>query len=566
MTLMAFVHGLIALGGMWGQPGYEMVIPWLQVADLDFSIPLEVSVTTIGATLVITGLNFLAQVYAVGYLEMDWGWARFYCLMALFEAGLATLVLCNSLFFSYIILEILTLGTYLLVGFWFNQSLVVTGARDAFLTKRVGDLFLLMGVVSLYPMAGTWNFSELATWAETATVNPTVATLLGLALLAGPLGKCAQFPLHLWLDEAMEGPLPSTILRNAVVVCCGAWVLIKVFPVISLSPVAVSVAVFIGLATAVGASAIAIAQIDVKRAISYSVSSYMGITFIAVVNGQTQAALLLLLTYSMAMALLVMTSGGIILNNITQDLTQYGGLWSRRPISGICFIVGIIALVAVPPFGGFWTMLELTQNLWISQPAIAITLLVINALTAFSLTRELGLIFAGPPKQMTIRSPEGLWALVLPMTVLMGLCLHIPLLLKAWGVLPSWENINLTIATLLVASSAIGGGLATWIYVFNGIEKPVKLWSPSVQDFFAYDFYTAKLYRLTIISAVALISKIIDWIDRFIVDGFVNLVGLATVFSGQSLKYNVSGQTQFYALTIVIGITLLLSLLSLGLF
>ncbi|CDM98115.1 MULTISPECIES: NAD(P)H-quinone oxidoreductase subunit F [Limnospira] len=566
MTLMAFVHGLIALGGMWGQPGYEMVIPWLQVADLDFSIPLEVSVTTIGATLVITGLNFLAQIYAVGYLEMDWGWARFYSLMALFEAGLAALVLCNSLFFSYIILEILTLGTYLLVGFWFNQSLVVTGARDAFLTKRVGDLFLLMGVVSLYPLAGTWNFSELATWAETATVNPTVATLLGLALLAGPLGKCAQFPLHLWLDEAMEGPLPSTILRNAVVVCCGAWVLIRVFPVISLSPVAVSVAVFIGLATAVGASAIAIAQIDVKRAISYSVSSYMGITFIAVVNGQTQAALLLLLTYSMAMALLVMTSGGIILNNITQDLTQYGGLWSRRPISGICFIVGIIALVAVPPFGGFWTMLELTQNLWISQPAIAITLLVINALTAFSLTRELGLIFAGPPKQMTIRSPEGLWALVLPMTVLMGLCLHIPLLLKAWGVLPSWENINLTIATLLVASSAIGGGLATWIYVFNGIEKPVKLWSPSVQDFFAYDFYTAKLYRLTIISAVALISKIIDWIDRFIVDGFVNLVGLATVFSGQSLKYNVSGQTQFYALTIVIGITLLLSLLSLGLF
>ncbi|MEB3881882.1 NAD(P)H-quinone oxidoreductase subunit F [Lyngbya sp. CCY1209] len=566
MTLLAFVHGSIALGGMWGQPGREIVIPWLQVADLDFSIPIELSAITIGATLVITGLNLLAQVYAIAYLEMDWGWARFYCLMALFEAGLAALVLCNSLFFTYIILEILTLGTYLLVGFWFNQSLVVTGARDAFLTKRVGDLFLLMGVVSLYPLAGTWNFTELTEWAATATLNPTVATLLGVALLAGPLGKCAQFPLHLWLDEAMEGPVPSTVLRNAVVVGSGAWVLTKVFPVIALSPVAESVTVAIGLATALGASAIAIAQIDAKRAISYSVSSYMGMALIAVGTGFTNTALLLLFTYSMAMALLVMTSGGIILNNITQDLTQYGGLWSRRPISGICFLVGIAALVGVPPFGGFWMLLELTQNLWPTEPAIAIVLLAVNGLTAFSLTREFGLMFAGTVKQMTVRSPEGLWAGVLPMTVLAGFCLHVPLLLQAWGLLPSWQAIDLTAAGLLMLSTLAGAGLSVWIYIFDGLPKPVTFGSRAVQDFFAYDFYTAKLYRLTIISAVAVVSRIIDWIDRFIVDGFVNLVGLATVFSGQSLRYNVTGQTQFYALTILLGITLLLSVLCFGLF
>ncbi|MDY7022832.1 MAG: proton-conducting transporter membrane subunit, partial [Cyanobacteriota bacterium] len=262
MTFIAFLHGLIALNAIWGEPARQLVIPYLQVVDLDFSIVLDISVVSIGATLMITGLNFLVQIYAIGYMEMDWGWARFYSLLALFEAGLSGLVLCESLFYSYIILEILTLGTYLLVGFWFNQSLVVTGARDAFLTKRVGDLFLLMGVVSLYPLAGTWNFSELAEWAQTATLDPKVATLLGLALLAGPMGKCAQFPLHLWLDEAMEGPVPSTVLRNAVVVCCGAWILVKLEPVIALSPVVMSIAVFVGLATAVGASLIAIAQID----------------------------------------------------------------------------------------------------------------------------------------------------------------------------------------------------------------------------------------------------------------------------------------------------------------
>ena len=216
MTFIAFLHGVLALLAIWNQPAQSVVIPWLQVVDLDLSIPLEISAVTIGATMVITGLNLLAQIYAIGYLETDWGWARFYSFLALFEAGMCALVLCDSLFFSYIILEILTLGTYLLVGFWFNQSLVVTGARDAFLTKRVGDLVLLMGVIGIYPLSKTWDFPQLADWASRVNLDPKVATLVGLALIAGPMGKCAQFPLHLWLDEAMEGPVPSTILRNAL--------------------------------------------------------------------------------------------------------------------------------------------------------------------------------------------------------------------------------------------------------------------------------------------------------------------------------------------------------------
>lgn len=566
MTFIAFLHGLFALNAIWGQPAQKLIIPYLQVVDLDFSIPLEISTVTLGATLVITGLNLLAQIYAIGYMEMDWGWARFYCLLGLFEAGLSALVLCDSLFYSYIVLEILTLGTYLLVGFWFNQSLVVTGARDAFLTKRVGDLFLLMGVVALYPLAGTWNFSELAEWAQTANIDPKIATLLGLTLLAGPMGKCAQFPLHLWLDEAMEGPVPSTILRNAVVVASGAWVLVKLEPVLSLSPTVMSTAVFVGLATAFGTSLIAMAQIDIKRAISYSVSSYMGIAFVAVGTGHADITLLLLLTYSFAMALLVMSTGGIILNNVTQDLTQYGGLWSRRPISGLCFIVGIFALIAMPPFGGFWTLQALIENLWTTEPAIVVVLLIINSLTAFSLTREFGLIFAGKPKQMTVRSPEGLWALVLPMTFLAGWCLHVPLLLAHWNLLPEFASLDQTVAGVLLLSSLAGCGLGCLIYVNENWQKPVQLGSKAVQDFFAYDFYTAKLYRLTIIAVVGSVSQVMSWVDRYLVDGVVNLVGFATLFSGQSLRYNVTGQTQFYALTIVLGIAAILAILAYGLF
>ncbi|MDP8963468.1 MAG: NAD(P)H-quinone oxidoreductase subunit F [Cyanobacteriota bacterium] len=556
MTLVAFLHGLIALSATWNQPAQEVLIPWLQVVDLDLTIPVEFSSITIGAILVITGINLLAQIYAIGYMEMDWGWARFYSLLAFFEAGMCALVLCNSLFFSYIILEILTLGTYLLVGFWFNQSLVVTGARDAFLTKRVGDLFLLMGVIAIYPLAGTWNFTELAEWASMAHIDPKVAALLGLALIAGPMGKCAQFPLHLWLDLAMEGPVPSTILRNAVVVCTGAWVLIKLQPVIALSPLAVSATLFIGAVTALGGTMVAIAQIDIKRTLSYLVSAYMGLVFIAVGTGQTETALTLMLTYAVSMALLVMSVGAIVWNTITQDVTQLGGLWGKRPASAFAYIVGVAGLVAIPPLGGFWALVQLGEHLSNTHPWLFGLLLLVNGLATFSLTRVFGLVFGGKPKQMSERAPEVHWPMALPMLFLMGFTLHVPLILLQWQLIPDWSTLNTTVAGLLVLSSAVGCGLGSFIYLNNGFAKPVRFGTQSLQDLFAYDFYTEKLYRLTIVFVVDSISRVISWADRYIVDGAVNLVGMATVFGGQSLKYNVSGQTQFYALTILFGIAI----------
>ena len=425
------------------------------------------------------------------------------------------------------------------------------------MTKRVGDLVLLMGVVALLPLAGTWNYTELAQWAESAQLEPTVATLLALALIAGPLGKCAQFPLHLWLDEAMEGPMPASILRNTIVVSTGAWVLIKLYPVIALSPVALTVLVSIGSVTAVGASLIAIAQIDVKRCLSYSVSAYLGLVFIAVGTGQSQTALTLLLTYAIAMSLLVMSVGGIVLNSITQDLTQYGGLWSRRPISGLAFVVGAASLVAFPPLGGFWIFLKLADYLAEFSPFLLGVLLLINGLTTFSVTRQFSLIFAGKSKPMTVRSPEGLWALVLPMTLVTGFALHVPLLLAQWNLLPAWGEINVTLAAALIGSTLLGGAIAGYLYLNDAIPKPIQLPLPAIQDFFAYDLYTAKLYKVTIVAVIGGFSYLIAWFDRFIIDGIVNLVGLVTLFSGQTLKYNATGQTQFYALSIVLGLTLM---------
>jgi NAD(P)H-quinone oxidoreductase subunit 5 len=554
MSLLAFVHASVALFYAWDNPAIDFTVPWLQVANLDLSIPFHIDPIALTACTVITGLNFLAQVFAIGYLELDWGWARFFSLLAFFEAGMNFLVLNDSLFFGYIALELLTLGTYLLLGLWFNQSLVVTGARDAFLTKRVGDLFLLMGVVALLPIAGTWNYSELAIWAETANVDPKVMTLLGLALLAGPMGKCAQFPLHLWLDEAMEGPVPGTILRNSLVVQVGAWVLVKLQPVLALSPTVLNFAIFIGALTAVGGSLIAIAQIDIKRTLSYPTSVLMGCVFIAVGTGNIQAALLLSVSHALGMALMVMSSSAVVWNSVTQDVTQLGGLFGRRPISALSYAIGALGVVAMPPFGGFWAMLQLVEGLRITHPMLAVLVIGVNAMLAFGFTRVFCQVFLGQTTKFTERSPEVHYWMILPMMVVMGLVIHLPLVLSAADILPNWVEISNDNAVILAWSTLSGIGLAAVIYLSPTISKPVKLPSQSLQDLFAYDFYTPQLYRNTIIGFVAISSRFLSSFDRIWIDGIGNFFGFATLLSGQSLKYSTSGQSQFYMLTIVAGL------------
>jgi NAD(P)H-quinone oxidoreductase subunit 5 len=577
-TVLALIHSAVALVAVWNQPPQFLELPWLQVADLNLTLPLELSALTLGASVVVTVLNLLVQVYAVGYLEMDWGWGRLFSLLALFEAGMTTLVLCDSLFFSYILLEILTLGTYLIVGYWFNQSLVVTGARDAFLTKRTGDLILLMGVLALYPLAGTWNFSELAVWAGQVSdsgaaqgiggaiapaIRPLTLALIGIALVSGPVSKCAQFPLQLWLDEAMEGPLPTTILRNSVVVATGAWVLVKLEPVIALSPVATGMTLLIGSISAICGVLIAVAQVDVKRVMSYLATTYMGLIFVAVGSGQPETALLLVMTNAVATALLLMGTGAVILGTITQDLTQMGGLWSRRPVTGLSILVGIAGMVALPPLGGFWVQLSLLQGLVASQQWLLVAVvLLVNAVAGFALVRMFGLMFAGDRTPLTARASEPLWLIVLPMVVMAGLTLHLPLIMQRLALLPAGLLSNLPLVVALVVSTGLGLATGSFFYLFKQVESPDKLLPPRLTQLLAYDFYTPKVYQFTAIAAVDTLSKITDWLDLYVVDGLVNLVGSTSLLGGEALKYANSGRMQFYALTIssfVVAITLYLS-------
>ncbi|MGF1513820.1 MAG: NAD(P)H-quinone oxidoreductase subunit F [Elainellaceae cyanobacterium] len=565
-TLIAFLHGAIAFTAAWGQPPQQITFQWLTVADLNLPLVVEISATNLGAMQLVAGISFLAQLYALGYMEKDWSLGRFYGLMGFFEAALSGIAISDSLFLSYGLLEALTLSSYLLVGFWYAQPLVITAARDAFLTKRVGDIILLMGLVALSSFGEGLTFSDLQAWAIATPLPPLVAALLGLALIAGPTGKCAQFPLNLWLDEAMEGPNPAGIMRNSVVVSAGAYVLIKLQPVFTLSPVSEDALIIIGSITAIGASLVSVAQIDIKRTLSHSTSAWMGLVFVAVGVGQVDVALLLLLVHAMAKALMFMSIGAVIFTTHNQNMTEMGGLWSRMPATTTAFVVGSANLIALFPLGAFWIVQRWASGTWVMPVWLLGLLLIVNLLTALNLTRVFRLVFCGTPQPKTRRAPEVSWPMALPMVSLTIIVALSPLIPIRWPLLLN-HSIPLQAASptearlsvlLILMSGLIGCIMGGTIQLRRAWARPVGVALRFMQDLLAYDFYIERLYDRTVVWLVSTIASASAWFDRYVVDGFVNLVGVVTVFGGQALKYSASGQSQSYVLTILIGVGVLL--------
>ncbi|MFN9693904.1 MAG: NAD(P)H-quinone oxidoreductase subunit F [Synechococcaceae cyanobacterium] len=573
MVSVAFVHSTLALVALHSNSAagssaiYRPITfgwTWLETAGLRIGFDGLINEQALIAMTVITGIHMLVQIYSIAYLEMDWGWPRFFGSLSFFESGLCALVLTDSLFFSYVILELLTFGTYLIVGTWYNQPLVVKGARDAFLTKRIGDIILLAGLIALLPITHTWNFNGLQAWAADQTNNhlvlPAGFTLIVLALTAGPMGKCAQIPLHLWLDEAMEGPLPSTVLRNSVVVTGGAWVLLKLEPLISLSPVTQTVLVVVGGTSALVGSLIALAQIDIKRALSFLVSSWLGLLFVAVGLGGMEVADHMMLVYPLPMALMLMAVGAIMFTNITQDLTQLGGLWSRRPLMGIAFLSGAAGLVGLPPFGGFAALRELLVLAQSSSNPVLIIGLVLISIALFSacLVRMFSLIWGGKPSTFTVRSAEGLWLMVLPTMFLTGLVLHLPQLLVHNGVvamnpIPGWGPM----AIPLLISTLSGGSFSAIYYLRPHQLAHLPSTLGGLQDWLAQDMQTERFYHRTIVGLVVLLARLSSWSDQRLVDGFSGATGGAALEGARRLSLTTSGRSQAYALTLVLGVLLM---------
>ncbi|WP_341881778.1 NAD(P)H-quinone oxidoreductase subunit F [Synechococcus sp. UW140] len=562
MTLLGVIHGSLVLRQILQLGAQRLQFDWFAVADLKLQIGFELSLTNLSALEFVTAMSLLGQVFALGYLDKEWSLARFYALLGFFEGAMAGLVLSSNLFVSYFLLEMLTLSTYLLVGFWYAQPLVVTAARDAFLTKRVGDVMLLMGMVALSAWAGSLEFNDLYEWGATATatgaLTPLAGTLIGLGLIAGPMGKCAQFPMHLWLDEAMEGPNPASILRNSAVVTCGALVLLKLMPLLQFSPLAVDVLLVVGTISAIGGALVAIAQVDLKRAFSYGTSSYLGLVFIAIALQQPAVALLLLFAHGLAKALIFMGVGSVIATTNCQDLTELGGLGSRMPATTSAFLVAGAGLTGLLPLGCFWCFGFLVQAFLPNQPFLAAVVLITNGLTAFNLVRVYRQVFLDTPHPKTRRAPEVNWLMALPMVSLTVIVLLLPLMFQRLNPVAGLSAVNSTSIGLVVASGALG-------VLAGSLVRLDRFWSRSVlkplralQDLLAYDFYTDKLYRATIVRLVAGVADLTNSFDQEVITGLANRLGSISMQGAQGLKLAVSGQMQTYVLTAVLAIVLLL--------
>ncbi|WP_413297282.1 NAD(P)H-quinone oxidoreductase subunit F [Synechococcus sp. MIT S9452] len=565
MTVLGVAHGSLILAWVQQNGGVVIEWPWFETSGLDLRIGFDLSLTNLAALEFVTIMSLLGQVFALGYLDKEWSLARFYALLGFFEGAMAGVVLSSNLFLSYFVLEMLTLSTYLLVGFWYAQPLVVTAARDAFLTKRVGDVLLLMSVVALAAWAGSLDFEDLYVWAAQVkadgSVSPLLGTLIGLGLIAGPMGKCAQFPMHLWLDEAMEGPNPASILRNSAVVTCGALVLLKVMPLLQLSPVAIDVLLIVGTISSIGGALVAIAQVDIKRAFSYGTTSYLGLVFVAIAVQQPIVAVLLLFAHGLAKALIFMSVGSVIATTNCQDITELGGLGPRMPATTGSYLIAGAGLTGVLPLGCFWCFGLLVDGLWPNYPWLVPVVLLTNALTAFNLVRVFRQVFLDKPHPKTKRTPEVNWLMALPMVSLAVVVLLVPLIFHRIYPIAGVEVVSMVSMVAVVLSSLVGVASAAAIsldkFGSRSVFKPLR----TLQDLLAYDFYTERFYRSTVVAFVAFLARITDAFDRLLLNRFVNRIGSSSMVSAEGLRLAVSGQTQSYVLTVLLAIVLLLSAL-----
>ncbi|MEB3270660.1 MAG: NAD(P)H-quinone oxidoreductase subunit F [Synechococcus sp.] len=565
VTLLAVLHGSLVIREIYLIGPQHLDFAWFHAADLNLRIGFDLSLTNLAALELVTTMSLICQVFALGYLDKEWSLARFYALVGFFEGAMSGVVMSSNLFISYFLLEMLTLSTYLLVGFWYAQPLVVTAARDAFLTKRVGDVLLLMGVVSLSAWAGSLEFNDLYVWAgqahEHQLISPLAGTLLGLGLIAGPMGKCAQFPMHLWLDEAMEGPNPASILRNSVVVTCGAIVLLKLMPIVALSPLATQVLLVVGSISALGGALVALAQVDIKRAFSYSTTSYLGLVFLAIALQKPGIALLLLFAHGLAKALQFMAVGSIIATTNCQDLTELGGIGSRMPATGFAFLVGSAGLVGLLPLGCFWCFGLLLDNLLPQEPLYAGVFVLTNLLAAANVTRIYRSVFLGPVTPKTRRAPESNWLMALPMVSLAVIVLLLPWIMQRLDPVPGIAAFPLSVGLVVVASGLLG-------VVLGSLVRLDRFWSRSrlpalrlIQDLLAYDFYTPEIYQRTIVTLVVSLARLTRWFDITVVKGLADGMGRLSLATAEGLKLSVSGQLQSYVFTLVLAIVVLLGTL-----
>ena len=556
-------------------------INWFQIGDTRVAwgtIVDPLSVTMLG---LVTFVAFTIQVYSITYMkgEPRFGW--YFAAHALFAAAMLALVLADNLIFLYIAWELVGLGSYLLIGFWYERRSAAEAAKKAFVTTRLGDVGLLIGILVLFKATGTFDISTIIHIAEAGGISQATINTAAILIFLGAMGKSAQFPFHVWLPDAMEGPTPvSALIHAATMVAAGVFLVARLFPLFVLAPTVLLIVAVIGLITALIAASMALVMTDLKRVLAYSTISHLGFMMLALGAGGFTAALFHLIAHAFAKALLFLGSGSVTHGTGKTDIWDMGGLWRRMPITAITFIIGALALGGLPPLSGFFSKDEILLSVLDGRHPIFIVLALLAAfLSALYMARILFVVFFGRLKEENTHAHESPLVMAVPLIALAFFALTVGFLALNWSEgyqgfgtylfnnepEPFHINVGLTIISVLVA---LAGFAAGWAAYHRGIISHQRLahrFAPAyrlVRNRYRLD----DLYQWTIDRVVLAFSNLVSLFDRIVVnDTGVNGTGRSVILSGLRLRYHQTGRMYNYALGMVLGVIALALIWWLGL-
>ena len=580
-TLWAVYTGQLAAGT-------QQSFTWLAVRTVDPPLVLRFGILVDGLSalmmVVVSAVGLLVQVYSVGYMRGDDGYGRYFAFMSLFTFSMLGLVTANNLLQTYLFWELVGLCSYLLIGFWYRRPEAANAAKKAFVVTRLGDTGFLLGVLALSYSAGTLNFARLEQIVAHGALTPfffgasAFTTVIALLIFSGAVGKSAQFPLHVWLPDAMEGPTPvSALIHAATMVAAGVYLVARTYFIFAASPYALGIVALVGAFTAFLAATIALTQHDIKRILAYSTISQLGYMMLALGASGYVAGMFHLTTHAFFKALLFLCAGSVIHAVHSNDIRDMGGLARRMPVTALTCAVGALALAGIPPLSGFFSKDEVLVAVQASAPIAHLVgaggrTLVLGAalatvfMTACYMSRLWLVVFAGGNRSEhghePHESPPSMTGPLLALAALAAVAgaFNLPTLGHPLGRLLGEGEPLAAVPALAVGSVALGlAGIAVAVALYGlrlfDLSRvkagwPLALYRGSLHNWYIDAFYTRVVARGALLAA-----DLFAWVDRHVVNGMVDGVGWLAGRAGAALRRTETGQLQLYAYVIVSAAT-----------
>ena len=595
----------------------EVLFNWASAGSFNLQMGFRVDALAAVMLALVTTIAVLVMVYSDGYMAHDKGYVRFFTYLALFSSSMLGLVISPNLLEIYVFWELVGMCSYLLVGFWYDRDGAANAAQKAFVVNRVGDFGLLLGILGLFWATGSFGFEEIGARLQEAvaggSVSNTVAVILCLLVFMGPMAKSAQFPLHVWLPDAMEGPTPiSALIHAATMVAAGVFLVARLQPVYVPFPAVQTVIAVIGTITLFLGASIALTQMDLKKGLAYSTVSQLGYMMLAMGCGAPVAGMFHLVTHAFFKAMLFLGSGSVIHAMeevvghepvLAQDMRLMGGLRRWMPITSTTFLIGCIAIAGIPPLAGFWSKDEILGQAFNTYPLLWAMGFITAGMTAFYMFRLYFLTFEGEFRgtdktvqaqlmaaagkssgdhdaghgQHASHPHESGWQMAMPLAVLAVPSVLIGLLGTPWNsrfaqlLDPeeaahmashfSWGEF-LPLAGASVAISVVGITISALAYALHKLDlaSAVAGRFPALNAFLANKWYLDDINDKLFVQGSRKLARSVLEVDSKVVDGVVNLTGLVTLGSGEGLKYFETGRAQFYALIVFGGVIALVVL------